>query len=183
MSLEDVLSLIVARLNAYKIAYALMDGLAVRLYAIPRTTNDVDMMISIEREQLPELIRKLIDDGFEVNEAFQKGWLDTVSGMTLFKIKRYHAGRIFDVDLFIAETAFQKSLMSRRLEADSPDGRFFYATAEDLILLKLMSGRPRDMIDAHDVFFTMGSLDESYLRNWARTLGFEDRLNEAISDF
>jgi hypothetical protein len=53
---------------------------------------------------------------------------------------------------------------------------------EDLILLKLIAGRPRDYGDIEDIFFVQGQLDESYLRRWAAPLGITDRLEQALRD-
>lgn len=97
-------------------------------------------------------------------------------------IVAYHAGRFFDVDLFLTETPFQQSIMSRRKEAETPSGKYFFASPEDLVLLKLLAGRPRDMIDAHDIFFLMGKLDEAYLNHWAERLGLQDSLNQVKND-
>jgi hypothetical protein len=52
----------------------------------------------------------------------------------------------------------------------------------DLILLKLIAGRPRDYGDIEDIFFVQGQLDESYLRRWAAPLGITDRLEQALRD-
>jgi hypothetical protein len=47
---------------------------------------------------------------------------------------------------------------------------------EDLILLKLLANRPRDIADIGDVFFMQGQLDVTYMKKWAQRLGVADRL-------
>jgi hypothetical protein len=55
-------------------------------------------------------------------------------------------------------------------------------TAEDLILFKLLAGRPRDLLDIEDVFFMQGQLDEAYMRRWAGPLGVADQLERMLGE-
>jgi hypothetical protein len=182
MEPDIVLAEIVEILNSNQIEYAVMGGLAVKAYAIPRNTKDVDVTVSISVDEVPALIAILRKHDFEVTESSQRGWLDRVAGMPVMKVIRYHEGKAIEVDLFIAETEFQRSVISRRRTYDTPEGTFDFVSAEDLVLLKLVASRPRDLLDVQDVLFTMGQLDESYLRKWAKFLAIEERLNKALSE-
>lgn len=62
------------------------------------------------------------------------------------------------------------------------DRDLWFVTPEDLILLKLLSHRPRDQGDIADVLFVQGQLDETYLRQWAQSLDIADRLEKALTD-
>jgi hypothetical protein len=53
---------------------------------------------------------------------------------------------------------------------------------EDLILLKLLAGRPRDLGDVADVLFMQCKLDETYMRRWARELSIGAQLEKALSE-
>lgn len=53
---------------------------------------------------------------------------------------------------------------------------------EDLILLKLLAGRDRDIADIGDVMFTQGNLDEPYMRRWAKEIGVLDRLETLLKN-
>lgn len=92
----------------------------------------------------------------------------------------YLEGHGIDVDIFLAESRFQESLLARRQREDFEGGRIWFVSPEDLILLKLVAGRPRDLIDVQDILFTQGQLDETYLRRWAAALGVTERLEEAL---
>ncbi len=67
-----------------------MGGLAVRAHLIPRPTNDVDLTVSIEREKLPNWFEELEKRGVTVPDA---------------------------VDVFLAESDFQASVLSRKVQA------------------------------------------------------------------
>lgn len=154
-----------------QLAYAVMGGIAVRYYGIPRPTYDLDFTIAIPRESLPTLYEALESDGFSVPEPFRGGWCDLVSGMPIVKIKLYVAGKAIDVDVFLAESRFQQSIMARKQRATIFGVSCDVVTAEDLILLKLVANRPRDLVDIDDVLFTQGELNAAYMREWARELG------------
>ena len=114
-------------------------------------------------------------------EAHKTGWVDDVKGLKLVKIKRYVVGRSIDVDLFLAEAPYQEEVLRRKCLADVEGRRYWIASAEDLVLLKLVAGRPRDWIDVADVLFTQGRLNEDYMYRWAVELGVENELTRALS--
>lgn len=183
MSLERVLRSVVNVLSNCSIPYAVMGGLAVRLYAIPRFTNDVDITIRLRRDGLGGLFKALESIGCEIPSPFREGWLDSVSGLPLFKAEIYDEGRVVEIDLFVSESAFQNSVVERRRSVKTSEGEIDFVSPEDLILLKLISARPRDLIDVQDILFTMGDLDQEYMEDWARQLSIDDALRAAVRQF
>ncbi len=161
--------------------YAVMGGIAVRFYGLPRATYDVDFTAAIERDRLPDLYRRLRDLGYTIPEAYDGGWVDEVAGMPLVKARVYLEGRGVDVDLFLAESRFQRQLLARRVREQFDDVPIWVVSAEDLVLLKLLAGRPRDLADVDDVMFTQGDLDKNYLRQWAEELGVLPELERALA--
>lgn len=161
--------------------YVVMGGIAVRFYAIPRPTHDVDFTLSIDRDRLPELYERLETLGYTVPEAYSKGWVDSVAGMPVVKARLYLEGRGVDIDVFLAESSFQKELLARRRLEEVEESKVWFVTPEDLILLKLLAHRPRDLGDIGDILFTQGQLDEAYMRKWARQLGILNQLEQVLS--
>ena len=82
--------------------------------------------------------------------------------MPLVKMKTYlAAGQSVDVDIFLSETDFQRSVMSRRMAVEFELRSLWFVTPEDLLLFKLIANRPRDLGDVEDVLFVQGQLDEA----------------------
>jgi hypothetical protein len=179
--LTSTLDLLIALMERMSVTYALMGGLAVRAYSIPRATLDIDVTLSLDRERLSELYSALEQQEYAVPEPYTSGWVDEVKGMHLVKLRRYIGGHSIDVDLFLAESPYQHELLRRRRLADVEARQLWIAAPEDLVLLKLVSGRPRDLIDVGDVLFTQGQLDVPYMRRWARELGIEQELERALA--
>ncbi len=162
--------------------YAVMGGLAVRAYGIPRPTYDVDFTVALPRERLGEFYKAAISLGYTVAEPYLTGWVDRVAGMPVVKLRRYIDERGIDVDLFLAECDFQKELLARRREVEIDGGKVWMVSPEDLILLKLLAARPRDIADIGDVLFTQGRLDQDYMRAWARRHGTLEGLEKLLVD-
>jgi hypothetical protein len=180
--LAQTLDALVSLLNRMKVDYVLMGGLVVRAYSIPRSTEDVDVTLALEHDRLPELYDALEEQDYVVPEPYKTGWLDELKGMHLVKLRRYVGGHGIDVDVFLVESRFQEEIMRRRQMAEVEGRQLWIASPEDLVLLKLVSGRPRDWIDVADVFFTQGDLDVQYMRRWAVELEIEKELERALSE-
>ena len=165
-----------------KVPYAVMGGIAVRIYGIPRPTHDVDFTVAIDRERLPEFYQSVRELGYTVPEQYVTGWVDQVAGMPVVKVRLYLEGRGIDIDVFLAESRFQEQLLARRRRQQIDDLDVWFVSPEDLILLKLLSGRPRDIADVGDILFTQGQLDEAYLRDWAVELGVLPGLERALAE-
>jgi hypothetical protein len=167
--------------DRFGIPYAIMGGLAVRVYGIPRATYDVDFTAAVPRDQLPGLYAAVAELGYTVPEPYTSGWVDQVAGMPIIKFRLYLADQGIDIDVFLAELPFQTQLLSRRRRETLDDLEVWLVSPEDLILLKLLAARPRDMADVGDILFIQGQLDESYLRHWASVLGVLDSLEKVLS--
>ena len=162
------------------LTYVLMGGLAVRIHALPRPTFDVDFTAALPREELPALYDAVREVGYEVPEAQATGWLDSVRGFPVAKFQWLVSGRPLDVDVFLAETPFQQQLLQRRERRRANGFDAWFVTAEDLVLLKLLASRPKDLVDVADILFIQGELDHEHMRTWAVKLGIADRLEAAL---
>jgi hypothetical protein len=178
--LKSTLDRLVAQLERLSIEYVIMGGLAVRAYSIPRATEDIDFTLALDRDRLPELFDALESENYTIPEPYRSGWVDDVKGLKLVKLKRYVVGHGIDVDLFLAESPFQDEVLRRKCLADVEGRRYWIASPEDLVLLKLVAGRPRDLIDVADVLFTQGQLDVEYMERWADELGVKTDLQRAL---
>ena len=99
-----------------RIPYALIGGLAVGVHGIPRPTHDLDFTIAVDRSRLSEFFQAVIELSYDVPQEFTTGWVDQVAGMPLIKARQWVAGKTIDVDVFLAESRFQKSLIQRRIQ-------------------------------------------------------------------
>lgn len=135
------------------IPYEVMGGVAVRAYAVPRPTYDIDLKLTVARSELPKLFERLKKQDYVIPEVYESGWIDEVKGLKVLKLVRYIRDKTIDVDLFLSETKYQAEVMIRRQLAEAEDRKLWLVSPEDLVLLKLLAGRPRDLGDVTDVLF------------------------------
>jgi hypothetical protein len=183
MGLDQLMRDFVSLFDQLGVPYAVMGGMAVRAYGIPRPTHDLDFTIILSRDRLQQLFEAAASAGYSIPPEYDAGWVDQVGGMPLVRARLYLADKAIDVDIFLAESRFQRELMDRRRK-ESVDGQTVWLVSpEDLILLKLIARRPRDLIDVADVFFMQGELDKEYMRRWANVLGVTELLEKALAEF
>jgi len=178
--LDEVTRQFVQLFESQGIPYALMGGLAVRIHALPRATFDVDFTILLDRGELPRLYQLVEALGFTMPEAQRGGWLDQVRGLPVVKFQIWGDERAIDVDIFLAEFEFQRQLLKRRQRHPANGLTAWFVSPEDLILLKLLAGRPKDLVDVGDILFIQGQLNQDYLRHWAHELGVDVALTQAF---
>ena len=151
-------------LEKEKVAYFVLGGLAVGVLGEPRFTLDIDLDIFVEREDLGIFLKRAKDGPFQFNVR-----------AAMVNVEKFGTFRIFcdgvQVDMILASTALEKSALQRRKQLALFSKKTFFPTAEDLILLKLIPGRPKDLIDVESVFLRhKDRLDSGYLKRWAEKI-------------
>jgi LPS sulfotransferase NodH len=71
-----------------------------------------------------------------------------------------------DLDLTLGDSPFDKSALARKCEVDLFGRKIWIASAEDLLIYKLVSWRDRDVVDVHAIVKRQKNLDAAYLRKW-----------------
>lgn len=157
-------------------------AVAAGAYGIPRSTRDVDFLVSIELPGALDSLMARLDASvqFDPQVAF-----DTITW------GRRHVGHSrgippFKVELFETfNDPFVDSEFGRRQEVFVPmlKRSTWLPTPEDVIVQKLRWGRAKDLEDARDVLAVQGqdSLDMAYVERWCETHGTANRLREALA--
>ena len=179
--LETVLFRLVDIVDGMGIHYMLMGGMATRIWGLPRSTFDVDVTLSLASDALSGFCSRLEQAGFVVPEPHRKGFADTLKGMGKFSFQDYAFSPPILVDCFLPTTAYQREAISRRREVELEGRNVWVISPEDLILHKLVAGRPRDLDDIDDILLVQDrTMDLAYLRKWAAALGVTSLLNERM---
>lgn len=180
MTLRDLLAVVTRALEGAGIPYMVVGSLASSFHGEPRATQDVDIVIDPQPDQLAALLRSFDAELFYVGDGQQ-----ALAGRGMFNVIDVLGG--WKVDFIVRkDRAFSAAELSRRIEADLLGIHLSIATAEDTIIAKLewaaASGSERQLADASAVLAVNGDdLDWEHLSHWAEALGVAEDLNRAIS--
>ena len=164
MALVDAYKKIVRFLNRGGYNYIVIGGIASSTIGEPRITADVDVDIVISKEDVPYFLDKAAKAGFQVPV---KKCMESARRVGVFQISfgDYH------IDFIIASTELEAQAFQRRRTIELHGVKAFFPTPEDLILLKIIPGRDKDLLDAKSVILRhKGKLDTRYLKAWATRL-------------
>ena len=158
-------SLVAARLaeqlDEQGIAYAFGGALALGVWAVPRTTVDVDVNVFVGEDRLEELFTALERAGALVDRGEARRNAARI-GMLVAKIGRTR------VDVFIAHHPMHVDMETRRVAVEHPEmGARYFLSASDIALVKLIYNRPKDVTDLERLFAVQGDgIDVDYVRSW-----------------
>jgi hypothetical protein len=181
MNEQELLADCLRRLNRTGVTYYLTGSMASNYWGIPRTTHDLDFVVQLPVSAVPCVVREFSGDFYieeaAVRAAFQPphqfNAIDTRSALK--------------VDFWLPKPEpFDREMLRRRMQVTLFNEPAWIATAEDVILHKLVWNRitpsDRQLGDAAGVVAVQAdALDKEYLRQWAQELKLADELERLLS--
>jgi hypothetical protein len=150
-AIEAVLS----ALNAARVRYLVVGGVAVVLHGHLRATADLDLIVQLSHENALDAVRALEGLGFQpiapvpaamfADAAARRSWIDD-KGMTVFGLwsDRFPG---LEVDLFASEPLDFEAAYTRALRVQLSSTFASVVCLEDLVALEKAAGRPADFTD------------------------------------
>jgi hypothetical protein len=160
---EHLLEKIALRLEKSGIPYMVIGGQAVLLYGEPRLTGDIDITLGVSTEQA----------GIVRDIAVGAGLKPLVDDIEVFTSKTmvlpcHDPETGIRVDFIFSFTPYEMQAMDRVTLVHIGLARVRFASLEDLIIHKLVSGRPRDLEDVKGIMFKNKEMDVRYIRKWLK---------------
>jgi len=161
-SLTDVCGLLSQR----HIRFALVGGIAASLRGRLRATEDVDLVLLTDVEGALELANSLGATPFQpLFPEFEK----VVRSAYILALEHQPTG--VPIDLAIGASGFEQQIVNRAQFVTIANTKVHVATAEDLILMKILAGRPQDDQDIAGMIAVQGSsIDWAYCESVAYQL-------------
>ena len=154
------------------IEYMLIGGLAVGIWGEPRATVDIDFLVAIGSDDFDTLKHKLIKSSRFVFMHDKP----MVFGKITFLRATLKSNTDISVDFLFADDEFKNGALQRKQTVKVKDFSVNISSPEDLILLKLLSGREQDMLDAEKIIkIQKENIDTGYIEEWLQRLGIEFR--------
>lgn len=154
--------------------HMLLGGAAVPVHGIPRFTKDIDLVVSVRVPEILPLMRAMTAHGFSlVEEDFASRLLAPGQVARAFFGDMLSEDRTH-VDMMMVLSGYEELAFTRTKRYAILGSDFSVASAEDLIISKLVSWRRQDQDDVFGVMSRQrGKLDLEYLRKWAAELARE----------
>jgi hypothetical protein len=174
MSVADVLERVRAALDRAQIPYLVTGSFVSSAHGIPRSTNDIDIIIAPTRDQLGALMDQLSDPDYYADreDAFdalrRRSQFNVIDNETLLK-----------VDFIMSEgSPFDRARFARRRITEVVGVNVYAATPEDIVIAKLIWSRlsesERQLDDAAGVVRMQAeALDQTYIQSWVDELGLD----------
>jgi hypothetical protein len=170
-------------LESLHIPYYITGGVAAIAYGEPRTTQDLDVVLSIQPAAISNLVSSLEQSGFYV-----PGLEDVTSGR-MKTLQIIHIESIARADLIIAgDSKFDQEKFNRRQRYEISGGvEVYLASPEDLILNKLRWRRQnqseKQWRDVLGILKIQGDLlNFDYMSRWSQTLEIAEDLSRAMRE-
>lgn len=149
----------------------IVGAVAVGVWGRPRATADIDVTVLVDEAGLDALAQAAGPLGL----AIDRQWLEWNPLLRGTNVRLTAAGAA--VDIMRPRDRHEERAIERRQPVTIEGRQLWFAAPDDLVLMKLKAGRPRDFEDAVGVLVAQRVvLDEAYMTDWAGRLGIADEL-------
>jgi hypothetical protein len=169
----DFIGRLVAALDAAHVPYMVTGSFASSEHGVPRSTNDIDIVIDPSREALDTFLTLLPPDAYYVDADVAR---DALRRRTMFNV--IDMASSWKADLVVRKNRpFSIEEIRRRIPGMVDGTPCVISTREDTILSKLewekaSGGSERQLDDVAGIIAVSGaSLDRAYIDRWAAELG------------
>ncbi len=173
MSQFRLLEEIIKKLESSSIPYMLTGSIVSSLQGVPRSTHDIDLIISISEKDIEKIASNFSKKDFYYNEETIK---DAVHKKSQFNLIDQKHGDKIDFWL-LTDSEFDRSRFTRRQKIKFMDFNIVVSTPEDTILeklywSKLSGGSKKHYLDALRVYeLQQEILDMQYMEKWSSEIG------------
>jgi hypothetical protein len=157
-----LLEKIALALDDAKIPYMVIGGQAVLLHGEPRLTRDIDITLGIGAEKLDLLLqaveatdlKTLVDPPAFTTRTNVLPCEDPATGIRL--------------DFIFSFLPYESHAIGHAQTVPMGNALVRFASPEDLIIHKMVAGRPRDLDDTKGVLLKNPDIDTKYIRRWLK---------------
>jgi hypothetical protein len=145
------------------IPYMVIGGQAVLLYGEPRLTRDIDITLGVTPDRLPDILSVAKEIGLNVLPESPQAFVEKTMVLPCADEK---SG--IRVDLIFSFSPYERAAI-QRARAVSMDGQdVVFASPEDVLIHKMVAGRPRDLEDVRSIVIRNSELDLEMIRRWLK---------------
>ena len=156
----DLLRALSSALRTYGCRWYLFGAQAVTIWGRPRLTADVDVTIRLESGSTEQLLATLGAAGFRLSFLCSDEFVRLTRVLPLV-----HESSGMPLDLVLAGPGLEEQFLDRAIVVQLDDLSVPVISPEDLIVTKVLAGRPKDVEDIRGLLRSRASsIDLDYIR-------------------
>ena len=172
---QELLEQIGLGLDALGVPYMVIGGQAVLLYGEPRLTRDIDVTVGVGPDRLVDLLGLAKEKSWRVLSENPPEFVRKTLVLPCFE----PTGGV-RVDFVFGVSPYERQAIDRAQRVAIGRAQVCFASVEDILIHKIVAGRPRDLEDARVILAKQQNIDKNYVRRW---LGeFESSLGEKFCE-
>jgi hypothetical protein len=157
----ELLTRLGAALDRHALPYMVIGGQAVLVHGEPRLTRDIDITVGVGVEGIDRVLAMVADLGLTLLPEDPHAF-----AVQTMVVPAVDVGSGIRVDLILSFTPYEAEAIRRAQDVPIGSGSVRVATAEDLVVLKVFAGRPRDLEDVRMVLVRNPDMDRGYVVRW-----------------
>jgi len=148
-------------LSKMKAKGVVIGGISVGLLGEPRFTADIDAVLLLDFDKIEEFIKSTANYGFmpRIKDAVSFAQRSHV-------ILLVHKKSRIKIDLSIGLLPFEKETIERSKKFKVDGVTFHIPSPEDLIIMKAVAHRPKDLEDIRSIVVSQKKLDATRMKYW-----------------
>ena len=158
---QELLEKVAVSLDKRGIPYMIIGGQAVLLYGEPRLTRNIDITLGLGPDNVSDVLDIVNDSGWNVLVDTPEKFVSNT--MVLPCLEPLTGIRI---DFIFSFSQYEKQALKRVKRVTIGSTPVCFASVEDLIIHKIIAGRPRDIEDVKIILVKNKNLDVEYIRRW-----------------
>lgn len=156
----SLLETIARSLETHHISYMVIGGQAVLMYGEPRLTRDIDITIDVTPERYEEIVQVCKECSLEIELSDVRSFVrDT------YVLPCEHRVTGFSVKFIFSDSAYEKEALARAQEVKIRERYVLYASAEDVVIHKILAARAKDYEDIRSIIHKQKNLSNEYILN------------------
>jgi hypothetical protein len=156
--LPGLAAAISAQLARKGIGHAVSGAVAMAVHGVVRATKDLDILVVAAQVQLPEVFAIVRGLGFQGDDA------QLLRGLREHGYAEMKSGAV-RVEILAPVLPYHRTLPDRAVRAEIAGTRVPVVSLEDLVVLKMLWRRPKDIPDIHSLLTAARNLDAGYIRS------------------
>ncbi len=154
------------------VKFCIAGGWAVGIWSTPRATEDLDLLIVINKGE-EHTITRYLEDSVRIVQTHKEPMKFNDILIWRHIVSITGSDDIFVLDMIIADKPFLKQAVERRIWLEFRGKKLPIISIEDLILMKKISNRKQDQLDVENLINSDRKIEWDYIKKNASKLGLK----------